>query len=958
MSVERIRALEALWLQDAILQTTLNVALDAVGFTDDYVANALASARAGTASRRTKYIKDNVWGMIRAHWRTMRLIDSPVMQRLRGIRQLGLSYLVYPTAEHTRFVHSIGMAHLVSELLDEAGKRLVDDEEADLAIPYVTEAQFRPLRRDEIVFAAVLHDVGHMPFSHATETILSNRPESFLCGGRPVAQTLNKVGRALGKKLGLAEILSLIVILSPRFRTFYDGYVAHGFDDPDSLRRVAALIAGLPPEGHLTGVADVISAATVDADKIDYISRDAMACGIPVGLDVSRTLLRCGFVNVTREKMRAYDLKTDPAEHELIFIVNASGMDTVDEITQARASLYQRVYLHGVTRTAEAVLSKILELNVANTAGLEDAKDALRLWAIDDAVLLDRFVKSPIPEVRRLADGLHNRELPKKACVFSPSLAGSHMPLDGLFRGRIPTSHASFLAKQVAQTRLESLRRDDMLSASGERLEAEIRAECERVEGALRAQGRTDLIPGQPLHTLVVIGTAYMDRVRKDGIVLQNGELLRTSRFTNAREQQDAFDIFKAVGYVMCDAAWRAIALVAARTILAKPDPDLAPTSLRESAAGRDESPDADDAISFQARMILDLEGTIRRAGLRKSDVYAIMDALAQGGYFDAAPHLARRTDIGDRTVNEIAARLAQFEGQRTWSVTPGTVAAFIDQFPPRLRPALRERLAAITVFDTRHLAASLLPRLLELSGGRPCDVVALSPNSGNRARQALETEAKGQSRYETLRFHKDVPAGLRESTDAPLILIDDNLSSGTQARAQFLAWFGRDRETWPEACRPEDGITTTPLAPAERDNLKRRPVHIVVCAGRSEAGPDLAAFLADLGVGGFGGLHVTQEIAGGTHWDTDLETYLRHVGLHLNAWAEARLPPSEVTEDVRARCEQRAFGYGNHGALVTTTDSVPTATVTALWCPGVVEGRPWMPLLLRRNKLRHFVLS
>src|SRR5208283_5343159 len=113
--------------------------------------------------KRTKYVKDNIWGMIEVDSDSVRLLDCPILQRLRGIRQLGLSYLTYPTAEHSRFVHSVGMSFVVSEFV-----RAIDgrrSEEPSLG-HWVRSDQLGALSRVDLIHAALLHDVGHLPFSH------------------------------------------------------------------------------------------------------------------------------------------------------------------------------------------------------------------------------------------------------------------------------------------------------------------------------------------------------------------------------------------------------------------------------------------------------------------------------------------------------------------------------------------------------------------------------------------------------------------------------------------------------------------------------------------------------------------------------------------------------------------------------------------------------------------------
>jgi len=111
MSTEAVRRLRATWQGDRKLQQAIEAAFDDIGFDDRYLTACATQSRFG--DRKRKYIKDNVWGMVELEWATIRLLDCPVVQRLRGIKQLGFSYVTYPSAEHSRFIHSLGMASVI-----------------------------------------------------------------------------------------------------------------------------------------------------------------------------------------------------------------------------------------------------------------------------------------------------------------------------------------------------------------------------------------------------------------------------------------------------------------------------------------------------------------------------------------------------------------------------------------------------------------------------------------------------------------------------------------------------------------------------------------------------------------------------------------------------------------------------------------------------------------------------
>jgi len=191
-------------------------------------------------------IKDSVHGHVRLGPAAVDLIDTPAFQRLRHIKQLSTVRLVYPSANHTRFEHSLGVYHLARQALDGLG---LDDE---------TAAHVRA--------AALLHDVGHGPYGHQTEGIIRRRT---------------------GKDHDEVEWL-----LTDPDRELCTVLERHGLDP----ERVAALVAG---DG---GVGQLVS-GELDVDRMDYLVRDAHHTGVPYGtVDTGRLVNELRLVDDGRER--------------------------------------------------------------------------------------------------------------------------------------------------------------------------------------------------------------------------------------------------------------------------------------------------------------------------------------------------------------------------------------------------------------------------------------------------------------------------------------------------------------------------------------------------------------------------------------------------------------------------------------------------------------------------------
>jgi hypothetical protein len=288
-------------------------------------------------------IRDPLWNNIRIDALTLQLVDTPVFQRLRYVRQLGLAYLVYPGATHTRFEHALGAYHLARltiNLLDERGELGgVPREERAIALA-----------------AALLHDVGHYPFSHALEEIGALHHELV---ATPLIQS-GIVADALAK--------------------------AHGADAPG---RVLALIRGTsdsPLQGLISG--------SLDLDKIEYLKRDALMCGVPYGeIDVDRLL-------------NSLVLVDEPARERRVIGVLEKGLSALESLLFAKYQMYRNVYWHHAVRSATAMYKRLVD----DALGSGDI-DPPSLSTFDDEGLLHRLAARGAPP---LLSALRERRLYKR----------------------------------------------------------------------------------------------------------------------------------------------------------------------------------------------------------------------------------------------------------------------------------------------------------------------------------------------------------------------------------------------------------------------------------------------------------------------------------------------------------------------------------------------------------------
>ena len=288
-------------------------------------------------------IRDPLWNNIRVDARALRLIDTPVFQRLRYVRQLGWAYLVYPGATHARFEHALGAFHLTGIAL----QRL--DEEG--ALDGVSAAERAIVRA-----AGLLHDVGHYPFSHALEEI-----------GAPHHE---EAARALLSEGDVAAVLREI--------------------DADAPARVLDLIRGCstsPLQGLISG--------SLDLDKIEYLKRDALMCGVPYGeIDVDRLI-------------NALTVARDPATGRPAIAVREKGLSALESLLFAKYQMYRNVYWHHAVRSATAMYKRLVDDALA--AGVIGVRELGTFT--DEALLHTLEQRFPSPLLR----GLRTRRLHKRA---------------------------------------------------------------------------------------------------------------------------------------------------------------------------------------------------------------------------------------------------------------------------------------------------------------------------------------------------------------------------------------------------------------------------------------------------------------------------------------------------------------------------------------------------------------
>lgn len=277
----------------------------------------------------TSPIRDPLWNHIYLSPVMIRIINTEVFQQLSRIKQLGPTFLVYPGATHTRLNHSLGVFHIAKRIIT----RLVHHPEApELSLDGVKA----------FLAAALLHDVGHFPYTHSFKSLPLDEHEELT--GRFVQE--GDLARTIREELSIDPAV-VAAIVDESMETA----------DPE-VRLYRSLLSG-----------------SLDPDKLDYLNRDAYFCGVPYGLqDIDFALSRLvpvGYDGLGLEE---------------------SGVSAVENILFSKYLMYRAVYWHRTVRVATAMIKKAIHMGLKD--GVIQPDD---LYGLDDELFVSRFAGHPYP---------------------------------------------------------------------------------------------------------------------------------------------------------------------------------------------------------------------------------------------------------------------------------------------------------------------------------------------------------------------------------------------------------------------------------------------------------------------------------------------------------------------------------------------------------------------------------
>ena len=352
-----------------------------------------------------KVIHDPIWGSVLYKSWEIKLIDSPLLQRLRDVHQLGMADLTYTAARHSRFEHSLGTTAIAGRMISRLKERYTDDD-----VLTVTDSDVNMIR-----LAALLHDVGHCFFSHLSESVYGEMSQF------PIMTDYIVNMEQAPKRPAPHELFSYLIITSDAFIKFFSeniDYPNKGTEEKcrKLLQDCARMVIGVPLKGTYGETLSYMTAiinGEFDADKLDYTQRDSYTAGLAMTYGIDRFLLKLIICRDSDENGDNFKLA-----------VGADALTIIEELLFNRYILYVYMYRHQKVLATESVIRDIIR-GLVRSGRLTHPCDFLYctdnyMEKLENSSIFPYPDKDPSLTLGMLMGRIKNRRLPKR--IFETDL--------------------------------------------------------------------------------------------------------------------------------------------------------------------------------------------------------------------------------------------------------------------------------------------------------------------------------------------------------------------------------------------------------------------------------------------------------------------------------------------------------------------------------------------------------
>lgn len=859
----------------------------------------------------SKVINDPIWHTIRLEsWETA-ILDSPLVQRLRGIHQLGLAHFVFPGAGYSRFEHSVGALNQTQRFVEAINRNAKAS----------SVKRLDPIQpADEVLvrLAALLHDIGHGFLSHVSERAMGRLT---LAGGTGTLKDLGAEAKtffACRKNPALAEVFAALIVRLPEtVDLLQQAKVPEWADHADLADHISHLIVGSTKYANRPFLSEIIS-GSVDADKLDYMTRDCYMAGLPMPVDVERLLQKVHVLGVkARHLPREYEtqFKLAPDDVVQVFAIQESGGRTVEELVVSRVLLYQKLYHHQKIRAMEGMIENAIDLLTKSEPAFQSLTKYFQLP--DEAFLAGEWgaLSAPksdgVTQARALVGAVAKRRPLVRAFAFGSTMLSDQLepkarrqgwsklaPCVG--RGRT-ASFFEFRRRIVARAR-------EYLVVAGEAEAARKLDESLIVSDLPEVQGIAE-------KTKFWVGDEHSD-------LEPYSDRMRVERWAEAYEAQ------KSVGFVYCPSEHAVAVHLAVRDLIKEEtglefdDRSLSLTKLRPATV-----------VSFIALL-----------GERKLSIPELVRAPERSRVVVSTGE-DEVLRAYERRIKNLATRFQAYQAAEGAPIDAARIVQWLMQFAPESLGHAVRVLESIEYWDRRALADAFVAGLDALGVDTATQLVPLggAEKSAHHLMYLVPDARTSLGTRDIL-----VRGSVNDVTKGETVVFFDDISaSGTQGATAILQLFGRPKEEWEVDERIVDRADDRALDVLRASNIvflfitgrRRGAEHVVEVARRLVGHQNVRSHIvqpSELGCFQPAARIFQREDQAEAAKAAFLAAGKRALHDKLETWGQAKL-------------DSRALGYANAAALVAFYYNVPTASLTALWKDNAEEAHRWKPLFHRR---------
>ncbi len=872
----------------------------------------------GVLATERKEIFDAIWGNIEFSGGEICVLDSPLLQRLRKIKQLGLAYYVYCGCDYSRFNHTVGITYLADRMAVSINKN-------DLGLEEERKKYFKEVVR----LAAIFHDTGHMFLSHVSEHYFGKSTDykrSDIIG-----PMLNQFEKRIKKKISFHEVLSCMIVNTEEVRRLLKLSIdsvdditinaKHIEEDLNCLvEYISGLIVGIPIDRSILPYASIIN-GPIDADKCDYLSRDSHVTRVPVAVDVSRLTQKLSVVAVN--DINKSDLWQDETEEGCFYelAMKDSAEKALFQLCIARTIMYDSVYYHHKVLTAETEFRNILNtLSKLHAPVFDTFTEILHYTDEDFNKYFFEMLKSNrdandsaiIDRVSKQLKKLYNREFAKRViCIMPDYLTGSQSKKESLYDSILTVIDSPDEKALITRTKEEYILIRSLFQMSIKEVQ-EINVFV--IQAPINVFG----------HGKIQVPIDLKDGNKRDF----KGYELVSSRETSS-----------SASYIVTDESEKLLIYFALEKVLFK-----------------------DYGILIKSEAISCGKYNQKAMNSKYKELFML-------GYFDDTPKLLKddfiRKIMSESKISKIVEEYAAYEGPKGYKVTEEGVKNFFRQVICTCKDKEKSKIIADGIYrlmdnalfiNREYLTINLEKKLAEIESMETLYVVPLG---------SMLDSAKHMTYFwndiESENLHIETEKSLEEILMLPdvdsIFFFDDGSFSGVQLTSIMQEYMGIPKEN-----RKTEEEHVDELPDDLRTKLKDKKIICFFIAFNKANEQIISKELRKIGLENVQFLFIEDMTIKYLEENKDkifeneeqrvcTKEFLDYVGFEIMDSIKKDENGYKKGWDAE-RVKRAALGYNDAQQMVFLKSSVPTYTITAFWQEGgTVGGYLWEPLFRRTKK-------